>query len=328
MSDLILQIANKKVKGWKTANIRSSIYGIASSFSLSIVASDDEDISILEGSECTIIYKNRIMLTGYIEKLRISEQEEGNEITVEGRSKLCDLIDSSVPKQKQFKDLTVDQIIQKVVAQFGIKVMFKHSLNPKLKQFTIESGETAFSVIERLAKASASLILGRTDGSLMVIDNNFYINPNVLAVGSNLIDTTITQDLSRVFHEYKAVSQKVSLAGDSNETYSATDSSIRSTRTTELIPSNGENVENLVEYTAKVRKAKSLSVDCSVIDWDYSIADKVKFISKYFSDTLIVTDAEQDFTIEKGFTSRLSLSREESLLVKKEDINAKKGGLL
>lgn len=328
MSDLILQIDNKQVKGWKTANIRNSIYGIASSFSLSIIASDDEDVSILQGSECTIIYKNKIMLTGYIEKLNISEKEDGDEITVTGRSKLCDLVDSSIPNQKQFKDLTVDQIIKKIASQFGIKVTFKHLLNPKLKQFTIEPGETAFSVIERLAKASASLILGTADGSLMVVDNSFYINPNVLASGSNLIDLDITQDLSRVFHKYKAVSQKVSLAGDSNETYSAIDNSIRPTRVTELIPSNGESIENLVEYTAKVRKAKSLSVDCNVIGWDYSVADKVKFISNYLTDTLIITDTDYNLSIDKGFTSKLSLSREESLLVKKEDINSKKGGIL
>lgn len=327
MSDLVLSIGNKNIKGWKTASINTSIYGIASSFSLSIVATD-EDTSIIQGSECVITYKNNIMLTGFVESINILEKPEGNEIIVEGRSKLCDLVDSTVELQKQFKNITVNQIIQKIASEFGVSVGFKQSLNPSLKSFTIEPGETAFSVIDRLAKASASLILGQPDGSLLVIDNDFKHNPTVIKYKYNLISVDIKQDLTNVFNKYIASSQKVSLAGNTNETYSATDSSIRKTRVTEIIPKNGEDLKSLVEHTAKMKKAKSLTVDCEVVDWIYTIAERVKFISKYIKGYFIIISINYNFTLKDGFTSSISLTKEESLTVKKEDINVKAGGLL
>ena len=91
-------------------------------------------------------------------------------VTVAGRSKLGDIVDSSVvAKNGEFKNYNYEQIVRSVLKPFGIKLKLEAQPEGggKLPTVNIQFGETVFQLVERLTRMVNLHLMDDEDGNLV-----------------------------------------------------------------------------------------------------------------------------------------------------------------
>ncbi|SDR52935.1 phage baseplate assembly protein [Paraburkholderia tuberum] len=203
--DLVtLEVDGVRYRGWKSVKIRQSIRQGAIGFALS-VREDRPDANgsplswrIQPGAAARVLIDDEIVCTGYVDApvFRIGDTE--HEVTVSGRSKSGDLVDSStVVPNGRFPNSTAIDIITAICAPYGISVHVaentdaptrvanvRHSRSgaasakktstklaagkQRIGNFEINQGEKAYATIERLCKLSGLLVFARPDGDIEI----------------------------------------------------------------------------------------------------------------------------------------------------------------
>lgn len=210
MSEVVsVIINNKKFTGWETIYISSSLDAAAQTFDIGLL-NTHETHEIIPGQLCKILIDDETVLTGYIGRRgrKISTSEKSMFIT--GRDKIGDLIDCSIEKKSgTWRNVTILDIASEICKPFGISVsMGKHaSPGDKFIKFSLQDGETAFSLIERLCRQRSLLPISTPEGNLLLdVPRSTYAD-DALVYGSNIkvIDELIDYDVR--FSTYTVKSQ-------------------------------------------------------------------------------------------------------------------------
>lgn len=191
MTELQLRANGKVFAGWTEVSISRSIEQLASSFSLTVSelwTERGETIPILEGAACTIKAGTRQIIDGYVDSSIISYSAGAHALTVQGRSKLGDLVDcSAVVAGGQFKDQTLEDIAELICAPFGISVISERLGGTAFRRFAVQEGESCLEVIERAAKAEGAMIISNDAGSLLITSGVTLKSPTILKRGDNIL---------------------------------------------------------------------------------------------------------------------------------------------
>lgn len=171
MSEILLKIAGQIYSGWKTASVSRSLNCIASSFDLTV--SDrfiGSKANIPLDAECQILIDGVPAVTGYLDEITPHYNANNHEVTFAGRSKTCDLVDcSAIIGNGQIIKGTAQEILQKVIAPFGINLVFKTTKTiSQIPDFQVEPGESAQSIIEKVCKQTGLIYTDDGEGNLVV----------------------------------------------------------------------------------------------------------------------------------------------------------------
>jgi prophage tail gpP-like protein len=166
MSDnFFLEINGIKYTGWQSINVSKSIENLSGQFSFQssvkdVLANGRRFIEnpIKAQDEARIFVEDDLLISGTIESLGISFDSSSHSVSVSGRDKTGDLIDSS--------------IIQKTYTVYS-----------KAGSLKTEKGDTIFSFIDRYAQKLQVLINTDSDGNLIIT------REGVEGVGGALIST-------------------------------------------------------------------------------------------------------------------------------------------
>ena len=173
--EAILKVGGKEFRGWTNVTIEKSMRQITGSFGLSTI-----DIypgfpykwEILLGDECIIEINYQKVITGYIEDVIINYNATSHIIQFGGRDKTGDLADCSFYQiAKEWKGLSIKEIIKRVCLPFGIDIVVDASVLTDANAIWPETvkaneGETAFDLILKLCKMKAILPISYSDGKL------------------------------------------------------------------------------------------------------------------------------------------------------------------
>ena len=137
---------------------RQSIEQFAGTFSFSAIEVDgnfnEKSYPIKIGSLCRVTIDNVPVLTGYVEVVNVSINEDSHSVTISGREVTCDLIDSTLPGSLEFPGQTIslEAIINKVQKLFNLNLKIINEV-PNLLYFepneiaSPQSGQSAFDFI-------------------------------------------------------------------------------------------------------------------------------------------------------------------------------------
>ena len=94
---ITLETNGKRYEGFTTVNVRRSFpVTIWGAFSFNAVSSRAMRFPIELGDPCKVYANGVSIINGYIEKLSISYSNNEHTISIEGRDKTCDIIDSTL----------------------------------------------------------------------------------------------------------------------------------------------------------------------------------------------------------------------------------------
>lgn len=269
-----LFIDKKVFEGWEEMQFTRELNSAASDFQIKMTDKwrEDKEAWRVTANQAVHIHIGKAsMLQGYIDSVEASVSANERSVQVRGRSKTCDLVDCSVTGDNQYTGLNLQEIANKVVAPFKIPVIFNSPPGDAFPLTTIQTGETVFNLLDRLARQRKLLMYPSANGSLVFSKAGAQRASTQLVLGVNVLSGKSSYDFSNRFSNYEAKGQNIGWMGDGKDTAaalgSATDEGVNRYRPlvlmAEVVSDNGQT-ENRAAYEAALRKAQSLKVELQV----------------------------------------------------------------
>lgn len=296
MSNIYLEVNGLKYDGFTDINVSRSIENLAGQFSFSTTVKDGADGVIQNDlkvqDEVKVYIDEDLILTGYIEELNISYSTNDHSISVSGRDKTGDLIDSSIiPKlYKQTDFIKMANAVLKDNGYSDIKIINNIKKLPILtvgetksatdmgngEKSTTEQGDTIASYLDRYAKKVQALLITDEDGNI-----NITSEGDQLAIGdlissgdrANILSASINISSTERFRYLEIYSQSNNdsfSTGSVSQSALVLDNDIRNPRRKRISLSTATNSRTLLKlanWNVNIRRAKGLRYNCTVQDF-------------------------------------------------------------
>ncbi|OGO02356.1 MAG: hypothetical protein A2Y72_02185 [Chloroflexi bacterium RBG_13_53_26] len=267
-------------------NIRMDALCREFSFGTSLVAG--EVLPFKGGEACRVLDNDDVIVTGHIERVDIEYSSTSHTISVAGRDKTGDLLDSTLRSVSDFlPPITLKRAIQLAIKDVGAEIEVIDLARPEsFKTATDliapEPGEGAFEFLEKLAKKRKVLLTSDGDGNIVITragtDRSAGSIQNIVgAVDNNVLSSSISYDTTARFYKYTFTSSlnlvalaKAGIVVPShivNQRGYAIDSSVRRSRQLALAPESSlASKDNTAraEWEANVRQSRGKLYSCVV----------------------------------------------------------------
>lgn len=194
MSNLVrLEVNGKKYEGWKSASIERNLEAIAGSFSLGLSdtwAGQQNRWPIKQSDACAVYIGNDLVISGYVDRVAPSFDARSRRVTIEGRSRAGQLVDSSaVHKPDQWENIKLDDLAKEVAKPFGIEVEVPPDLDigEAFKIAKVQQSETAFELLERYARQRGILLNSTAGGNITLTRSGQQYAATALVQGKNIL---------------------------------------------------------------------------------------------------------------------------------------------
>lgn len=289
-NDVFLDVNKIRYSGFTDVNIGKSLDQFAGSFSATLVSKElfigEERIienPIKLGDEVQVYIDSQLIMTGFVESLNINYSADSHSITVSGRDKAGDLIDSSVIA-KTYKTRDLQRLIQLVLSDNGYSniSVIQQSLNidslEKNEKVAAESGDTIFSFIDRYAKKVQVLLTTNADGDILLTrEGSTKVGTDLVSLKqgdkNNIKSASLdlnTTDRFRFVEVHAQATNDSFGANTVEQKGSEEDTDIRSPRRIRVISSIASEsaiLKDAAKWQLNVRRAKGLKYKCVVVNY-------------------------------------------------------------
>ncbi len=340
MADISLLVNGKDYAGWQSARVTRSIESVAGSFDLEVSdrwADQETPWPIFEEDECVLKVGSTRLITGYVDKRSLSYEANARRLSVSGRDRAGDLVDSSAILSKwEFKGMPVLELARNVAKPFGISVSLQAGLtNASLpsppKKHAINPGDSAFEVIEQACRLAGLLPVSDGNGGLVLTRAGKDRCSTELVQGENILAASADFDASARFRTYLVLGQhsgtdKYSGAKSSAAKGTAEDKNVRRSARKLLIRPDvavtAAHAKQRAEWEASVRAARGDSVSVTVKGWQqgngqvWPVNALVRVRSPLIGvdGEMLITQATFSVDSESGTRTVLSLKNPQSFM--------------
>lgn len=203
--------------GFKSATAHLCMENSSGSFSFSATVLKNIFTPIKVGDICKIYVDGVPVINGYVEQIDSSYDAISHTITISGRDKTCDIIDSSVGDKMTFSGgIGLVELTKQVLNQMGITgigVSSEVTIEP-FKTSEIEHselGETVYSFLEKYAKKRQVLINTDGNGNIVFVRSSNKTIKTILTSSYNakstILGASLNIDDSKRFYKYVLNSQ-------------------------------------------------------------------------------------------------------------------------
>lgn len=286
---ITLDVNGNQYDNFTSATCELRLDSIADGFSFEATATEAQPLPFKGGESCSVYVANKKVLTGHIEVVNVSYDSSSHSISVSGRSKTADLLDSTLDNIDDIRgeDLTLKQLIELVIKSIGSDIKVIDEVNPKPLSFaedlaSPEVGDNAFQFIEKYSRKRQVLLTSNPEGDLVITKNSGQATAGAVqhiigAEDNNVISCNFSYDTTGRFNVYRFSSgmNPVTLnqAGDTdlaslvNQSGGVFDSEIRKGRQLILIsesPYSSSPCKDRSKWEADIRRARGLAYDAVV----------------------------------------------------------------
>lgn len=266
-------------------NVNRSIKNMLGDFSIQTSANEDELLPLRVDDVVKIYADGNVVLNGFVDRVEPSNSASSHIITVYGRDRTQDLLDSTIRGDKTFAGGLLFTDIARRVLDAGkmtnIGIVNETGINPRFNASDVISAEVtdgAFWFLEKLARKLQFVLTTNEDGDLLMLRASVTKLPMRLVnvVGgdkNNVLESSMTKDNSGRYNTYSVISQlspvnsTQSAANITNQIGTAIDNTIRESR---FIQFNSEEeldndrIRSRASFEANIRRASSLDYKCTI----------------------------------------------------------------
>jgi len=284
-----LEVNGVQYFNFTSASCEIRLDSLCNRFSFTAVAPDANPLPFKGGEACKVIVSDETVLTGSIEVVDVDYDGSDHTITIQGRDKTADLLDSMIDVIDDIRTdgLTLKSLIEKVISKLGLDIQVIDEANPEPFNSAEdiaapEKAENAFRFIERYARKRQVLLTSNGDGNIVITKNSGITAEGAVqhitgAEDNNVMSCNFSYDTTGRFNVYKISSglNPVALneAGDTdlaslvNQSGGVFDKEIREGRQLIIIsetPYSDSQCKSRSQWEADVRRARGLVYSATV----------------------------------------------------------------
>ena len=329
-------------EGFTDISVNKTLEAISGDFTFTATSSNVSSFPIKRGSPCKVQINGQTVIDGFIDTISVSYSASDHSISITGRDKTADIIDSTMIGDKEFNPpIGLVQIIKKALSDNGISnvnvINNAGTIAPFQKGDFVSAsiGMTVFEFIELYTRKRQVLLTTNGDGDVVLARAG---NTNAVGTlqhviggrGNNILASNINYDETARYSRYILKSQNnhtassslgmLDLTQSTNQKGQATDSDIRSSRVLEIYSKSTDNsadLKNLAIWNANLRRAKSADYKVTVQGFFqdenksrlWSINELVQVVDDFadVNATLLVKSVNYKLNLQNGSTTEIGL---------------------
>lgn len=248
---LSIKINGQPYINFSSASVYMTITALTRAFKFTSTADPENSFPIKIGDEVLIAADGIDVLDGFIEMLDVSYAANSHTVSVGGRSRLADLVDSTVPTQFEIDGTGLEAIAANLMSSIELEPLVDNQAGD-IRNFdndltSAEIGQNALEFLESYSRKRQVLLTSDGAATLVLARAGTTKAPAALknivgATDNNILSSTLSLDYSDVFHHYLVKAQlNTSVPGQSkppsdvvNQFGEFFDNDIRVTRKIEL----------------------------------------------------------------------------------------------
>ncbi|MBV1835661.1 phage baseplate assembly protein [Acetobacter estunensis] len=211
-AQVVAVIGSQIVTGWTEATIRVGVEIMPWTADLGITYRQPQGglpLKVNEGDTAQIYIGTTPLITGYVVGVVDSKGPDSHEVRLQIASKSMDLVDCSAEfSTYQMNSTNALAVAQRVAAFAGINVIAVGDAgNTDIQQFSVILTETAYEVIERLARLAGVLFYDRPDGNVTMSRVGSTRMASGFVMGGNVEHCTRARSMAGRYSTITAVLQ-------------------------------------------------------------------------------------------------------------------------
>lgn len=213
-----LRVAGNIYTGWKSAEIFRSMEQGPHEFELVVVNAwrTTGHRHIQDGDVCRVSIDNDLVITGFVDTRAPEYDAENQSLTISGRSKLGDLVDSSLLDQ-EYNNQTLDAIARAECKPFGINVIVSTDVGAAFKRVRRDAGQSPWEFLEGLARVRAVRLVSDESGNLIITRAGSRLAAVPLVLGENIEKASANFSCRERFSDYIVVGKDNDVSFDDAE---------------------------------------------------------------------------------------------------------------
>lgn len=285
-NQITVEINGSTYKNWESVEINDDLEQLGNDFTLTTNIPADSTLTIKQGQPVIICIDGEKKLTGYVDKVDIVERADSSQMTVTGRDKSSDFIDSKLSNKTFTPPVGFVPLFKKLLELVGYNVVSPNSLSQPIEgelsvsQISVinnygeianfqtnegigfNSSESAYDLIRRLADKRGVIVGTDGEGNITIdsigakqaITVLQRVSNDTTSISNNIITADYQNDISARFYEYKIASK---WTGGTNASLPAADKSKTDQEKAISDPINNNTVTyNGVVYDEEIRPTR------------------------------------------------------------------------
>lgn len=330
MADVELIINGQAYSGWERIDVQLGMEQLAGSFDLTLIdrwPGLAQPRPVKAGQRCVLRLHGEVLISGYIDEVEAEISAEAHIITVRGRDATGDLVDCAVLQSRsrtgQWRNRTLAQIASDVCAPFGIPVIAQTD-SALLRSANVQEGETAYELLDRLAKQAGRLLLTDGKGNLVIAAPATTIIGTELREGRNVLTARATTSWAERFSLYVLKGQRPYTDSDTPSASAHVSARREDPELTAagryrplviLADEHGGNAQQHIDWEAHVRAGRGTRAHITVPGWTHAAGVwrpntrvKVSCPTLQTDDVLMISSVRFALDNEQGMLTELELA--------------------
>ncbi|MGO4379747.1 phage baseplate assembly protein [Pseudoduganella sp. RAF53_2] len=215
--DLTLVVRGQRLSGWDTIRVTAGMERCPNDFDLTLTERypGAADFAVFPGDPCEVYLGPDPVIKGYIDRFDPAIGPEEHSIQVSGRGRCADLVDCAAEwPGGQISSASALSIAQKLCEPYGLSASCATDPGQPIPQLILNSGETAFEVIERVCRFAALLAYEGPDGNLVLSRVGTDKTASGFKEGVNVERAAIAYTADQQFSEYLVVRMAMDVLQD------------------------------------------------------------------------------------------------------------------
>ena len=292
MSDnnIQIEIDGNNLSDYIDGSVSIQLDQFCNSFNFTTTKSLVGEYNIFPEETCRIFINGKVAITGVIDSVSPSEDADSSTVSVSGRDRTCDVVDSDLPIGISLSgNFTLQTVIEKILTALGLTDIKVVNEIDDLRSFTsadivsAEVDKNCFDFINEYAQKVSALLVTNAEGNIVITraGSKRYSDKLLNDIGNednNIISSSAGYDYSQRYNKYIVYSQSNTNTQTSNVSISnvaqkgiAIDDEIRPSRVMVQKANNAcssENCEEIATLEANIRRANSLKYSCEVYGFE------------------------------------------------------------
>ncbi|MGN6777566.1 phage baseplate assembly protein [Rhizobium sp.] len=198
-SGIVLRVNGRNYDQWTSAEVTRDLKDFSGSFNFTLrdpkrslqtfaFASKGSIFKLRPGPRADVLINGKVVLSGYIEDVNPRIDDRQAEVTISGRDKTGDLIDSAALTDgpSEFKNVRLEEAIKRIAKPFGLTVRNEIDTGEPFGRYSLDLAETAFSAIEKGSRERHALVLSDGVGGIVITRTGAKRAPADLTLPGNV----------------------------------------------------------------------------------------------------------------------------------------------
>jgi len=302
--------------GFTSITVFKSMHALSGAFEFEATSRYPESFPIKQGQECVVYVNNQKVVSGYIESITRTINAHSHIITIKGRDKTADILDSSIYKNIEvLRSIKLEDLIRLILKKnniTGIEVINNVSnlkIFNKSDKISASLGMNVFDMIQKYCKKRQVLCSTNGDGNIVLqragtkqIAN--YLLNELSNTTNNILSVSLSENTSNSFNKIVVISPHNSNTSVNKNksvediTTFSTNKNIRTSRITVVLTDSGLNktqAKDLADWYINIKRARQIGLSLNIQGFGYDSNDDTKIWEPNqlinIKDTLLNIDA-------------------------------------